>query len=67
MWFKLGINRRSSIKNQLRQTDSALNADKKVSKNHSDLMLPDRVIATQSSKKGTDMRRHEHFFVKFTF
>ena len=50
-WFKLDKNGRSSIKNQLTQTDSALNADPKLSKNHSDLMLPDRVIATQSSKK----------------
>ena len=38
------------MKNQLTQTDIALNADQKLSKNHSDLLLPDRVIATQSSK-----------------
>ena len=33
------------------QTDSALNAGEKLSKNHGDLMFPDRVIAAQSSKK----------------
>ena len=51
MWFKLGQNRKSSIQNQLTQTDSALNADKKLSKFHGDLMLPDRVIAAQISSK----------------
>ena len=60
MWLKLGQNSRSSIKNQLTQTDSALNADQKLSKNHDDLMLPDRVIGTQSSKK-VDTRTHKHF------
>ena len=38
------------MKNQLTQTDSALNADQQLSKNHGDLMLPDTVTATQSSK-----------------
>ena len=33
------------------QTDSKINADQKLSKNHGDLMLPERVIATPSSKK----------------
>ena len=46
MWFKLGKNLRSLIKNQLAKTDGALNADQNLSKNHGDLMLPDRVIAT---------------------
>ena len=39
------------MKNQLTQTDSALNADQKLWTNHGDLMLPDRAIAAQSSKK----------------
>ena len=43
------------------QTDSALNASRTLSKNHGDLMLPDRVIATQSSKKIVDIRRRKHF------
>ena len=37
---------------QLTQANSVLNADQKLSKNHDDLMLPDRDIATQISKKG---------------
>ena len=36
---------------QLTQTDNASNADQKLSKSHGDLMLPDRVIAIQSSSK----------------
>ena len=51
MCLNLGKNWISSIKNQLTQTDSALNADQKLSKNHGDLMLPDRVTAIQNSKK----------------
>ena len=39
------------MKNQLTENDSALNADRKLSENHGDLILPDRVIATQSYKK----------------
>ena len=57
MWLKLGKNWRRSIKNQLTQTDSALKADQKLLKNHGDLMLPDRIIATQSA----DIRKHQHF------
>ena len=34
MWFKLGKNYRSSIKNQLAQSDSSLNVDQKMA-NHS--------------------------------
>ena len=50
MWFKFGKSRRSSIKNQLTQTYSALNADEKLSKNYDDLMLSDKVIANQIYK-----------------
>ena len=38
MWFELGKNRRSTIKNQLRQSDSVLNVDKKWLKNYNDPM-----------------------------
>ena len=48
---KLGLNWRSPIKNQLKHSDSALNVDEKWSKNHCDLMRPDRVIALQSPRK----------------
>ena len=39
------------MKNQLTQTDSALDASQKLPKKQGDLMVPDKVIATQSSKK----------------
>ena len=50
---KRGISeiKKRGIKNQVAQTDSALNTDQILSKNHSNLMLPDRVIATPSSQK----------------
>ena len=48
MWLKLGQNSRSSIKNRLTQTDSALNADQKLSKNEGDPML----------QKSADITRH---------
>ena len=53
MWFKLGKNGRKLIKSQLSQTGSVLDADQKIVKElyHGDTMPPDRVIATQSSKK----------------
>ena len=51
IWFKLGKNRRSSVKNQLTQTDSALNADQRLSKNHGDLMFPDRVFFNSEFQK----------------
>ena len=40
----------AQLKNQLAQTDNAVNADQKLPKNHGNLMLPDRVIATQNPK-----------------
>ena len=57
MWFILGKNRRSSIKYQATQTDSALNTDQILAKNYGNLMLPDRVIAPQNA----NIRRHKHF------
>ena len=44
MWFKLSKNWRRSIKNLLTQSDGALNADQKWSKNYDDLMHAYRVI-----------------------
>ena len=41
------------------ETDSALNNDQLLSKNHGNLMLPDRGIPTPSTS--ADMRRHKHF------
>ena len=43
MWFKLGKNYKSSIKNQLTQSNSSLNADKKWQKSYDDPMHPYRV------------------------
>ena len=62
MWFKLGKNWRSPIKNQLTQTDSAVNAwqSRKLSKNHGDLVLPDSYYSSKF-KKSADIRRHKHF------
>ena len=40
------------------ETDSALNNDQLLSKNHGNLILPDWVIATPSTS--ADMRRHKH-------
>ena len=57
MWFILGKNSRNSIKNQVTQTDSALNTDQILAKNYGNLMLPDRVIAAQNA----DIRRHKYF------
>ena len=51
MRLKLGENRRSLIKKQFRQSDSASNVDKKWSNNYDDLMRPYRVKAPQGSKK----------------
>ena len=51
MCFISGKNWRSWAKNQVTQTDSALNTNQILFKNNGKLMLPDRVIATQSSKK----------------
>ena len=51
MRLKLCQNRRHPLKNQFTPSDSALNADEKWSKKQGDLMRPDRVIATQRSKK----------------
>ena len=53
MWFKLGKTLRSSIKNQLTQTDSASNADQKLSKNNGDLMLPDSYCNSKYLHKET--------------
>ena len=39
------------MNNQVTQTNSALNANRRLLKNHGYLMLPDRVIATQNFKK----------------
>ena len=45
-----------------KQTDSALlNADKKLSKNHGDLMLPDWDLLQLKVPKNADKRRHENF------
>ena len=55
MWLKLVKNLRSSIKNQLILFNSALNVDKKWSKNHDDMMRPCRIIVPQSSKKSADI------------
>ena len=43
------------------ETNSALNAGQKLSKNHGDLMLPDRVIAGSTFQRSADVRRHKHF------
>ena len=52
MWFKLGDNWRSSIKNQFTHPDSASIIDENWSKSYGDLMHPGRVITPQSSKNG---------------
>ena len=59
MWLKLGEIRRSSIRSQFTQIDSALNVDEKRSKNHGDMMHPYRIIGLQSSKKCRQKHFHE--------
>ena len=39
------------MKSQITQKNGALNVDEKLSKNHSDVMLTDRVIVAQSYRK----------------
>ena len=51
IWFKLGKYSRSSIKNQLTQSDEALNVDQKWPKNYDGLMHPYRVISVERSVK----------------
>ena len=64
MLLELGENWKSQIKGQFTQFSSPSNDDEKWSKNNDDLMHPDRVIATQISKKVLTIT--EPFFFNFT-